>query len=46
MERQEIQKLIESLESLKRVTQKAATIFDEVQEDVSKGWWILDEEER
>ncbi len=46
MERQQMQKLIESLESLKRVTQKASTIFDEVQDEVSTGWWILDDEDR
>lgn len=46
MERQELQKLIASLESLKRVTQKASNLFDDIQEEVSTGWWILDEDER
>ena len=46
MERNEIQKLIESLESLKRVTQKAADLFEEEPEKVNQAWWIFDENER
>lgn len=47
MDRKKLQHLIQSLESLKRVTDEAVNAFDEAPLDaVEGGWWILDPEER
>lgn len=47
MDRNRLQQLIESLESLERATQEASAAFDEPRAEGAKGgWWILDPEER
>ena len=47
MERKQLQSLIDSLESVKRATQKAAETFEEVGElDENGAWWVRDSAER